>query len=185
MRRPTGSEISHADTEGLRESETSVSRGGVREYRAIGRYAWLCRRRSSAVYGRHDPHGSLPSSVLTGRVGVSAVDRGRERVRAAWWSDMVRVSLVFPGEDQAYEEQMYCPIVRLSHNPMIFGFQERNNVADTLRALVVYAVVRLSQLSPLVTWLRVHALGTHVVSTTTQSSESVAACKSPVVTPYC
>jgi hypothetical protein len=80
---------------------------------------------------------------------------------------------------------MYCPAVRLSHNPIIFGFQERNKVVDMLRILVVYAFARLSQLSPLLTCLRVHALGTHVVLDTVQSSESVAACRSPVVTPYC
>lgn len=80
---------------------------------------------------------------------------------------------------------MYWPTVRLSHNPMIFGFQERNKVNETLRVLVVYAVTRLLQLSPSITCLRVHALDKHVASEIVQSSESVAACKSPVVTPYC
>jgi hypothetical protein len=86
---------------------------------------------------------------------------------------------------QAYEEQIYCPTLRLSHNPMIFGFQERNRLADTLRVLVVYESARLSQLSPLLTCFRLHAIGTHMVPDTVQSSESVAACRSPVVTPYC
>jgi hypothetical protein len=57
----------------------------------------------------------------------------------------------------------------------MLGFHERNKVVVTLRVLVVYAVARLLQESPLLICSSVHALGTQVVSDIVQLSEFVAA----------
>jgi hypothetical protein len=67
----------------------------------------------------------------------------------------------------------------------MLGFQDRNKAVDTLRVLVVYAVARLSQETPLLVSWSVHPRGTQVALDTVQSSEPVAVWRAPVVTPYC
>lgn len=77
------------------------------------------------------------------------------------------------GQESSYAEHTYCA-ARLSHSPIMLGFQDMNKVVDTLSVLVVKLAARSAQESPLLVSWSVHALGTQVVLDTVQSSEPVA-----------
>ena len=79
-------EISHTYLERLREAVAGIAGAGVRELITLRCYASLRRRGSSTVRGRNYADRSLASAVLTGSIGIVAIDWRCEVIRASWWA---------------------------------------------------------------------------------------------------